>query len=296
MSSSQGVYTTLKSQVPRTLRRPAAASVEAWGTVTGSLRLLPSFLIVGGQRCGTNSLYEYLAGHPNVARAIPGQEIHFFDWNFDRGMAWYRGHFPTSLRAGIARRLKGTDLKTGESSPYYMVHPLAPGRIARTLPHTKVIVLLRNPIDRAYSHYQHERRKGIERISFDDAIKWESWRVAGELDRMAHHPAYRSFNHQHFSYVTRGVYVDQLERLFRAIDKRRVLVVLSEDLFVQPAAVYGRVLAFLGLPPHLPSTYPTFNPGRYPELSPATRRRLAGMFEEPNHRLAELLGRRLRWE
>jgi hypothetical protein len=274
----------------------AGAGLELFGSATGGFRMLPSFLIVGGQRCGTNSIYEYLVQHPCVGRALPEQEVHFFDLKFDRGLRWYRGHFPTRTWERVARTRSGSNPVTGESSPYYMFHPLAGPRIAETLPDVKLLVLLRNPVDRAYSHYHHERARGHETTTFEEAIEREPERLRGEEERIRLDPRYRSFNHQHFSYLSRSRYAEQLEVFFSLFGRERVLVVLSERIFEDPAAVHDEVLGFLGLPRRPLADYGRHNAGRYGALAPQLRRRLDADFAEPNDRLSRLLGTDLPWD
>jgi hypothetical protein len=245
---------------------------------------------VGGQRCGTNSLYEYLVADPAIGRALPQQEVHYFDTNFARGIRWYRGHFPTRAWARAVSVRSGHPALTGESSPYYMFHPLAAERIAATLADVRLIVLLRDPIDRAYSQYHHERANGNETLGFEEALDREPERLAGEAEHLAADPTYTSFAHQHHSYVGRGIYIDQLERLSNVFAADRISIVLSERLFTDPAAVEAEVLAFLGVPARIGHTYGRHNAGRYDDLPAHLRRRLAGRFAEPNDRLARRLG------
>jgi hypothetical protein len=296
MGIGQTTYSGVRSLTPGPLRRPLATAVETFGVRTNALRLMPSFIIVGAQRCGTNSLYEYVVAHPSVGRAVPGQEVHFFDLNFDRGVTWYRGHFPTRVRAEITRRKLGTQLVTGECTPYYMFHPHAPQRIAGILPSIKLLVLLRDPVDRAFSQYHHERARGYETLPFESAVEREPERLRGEAERLQQDPGYQSFSHQHFSYLSRGEYVGQLEILYSLLHKDNILVLISEELFEKPAAVHARVLDFLGLARHSLSSYPKHNPGRYSDRDRGMRTHLAEHFAEPNHRLSQLLGRELPWE
>ncbi len=293
-SVAQRVYGSLRAHTPRPLRRPLSLAMEQIGGWTSFARLLPSFLIVGGQRCGTNSLYEYLVRHPCIGRALPTQEIHFFDLNFCRGLEWYRGHFPLRIRHPLSD--PSSRLITGESSPYYMFHPLAPLRIAQLLPNVKIVALLRNPVDRAYSAYQYKRAQGIETLPFDEAIDKEKERLSGEVERMKQEPTYLSFNHRHFSYLARGLYIDQLENLFSLFPSDNILVLVSEKLFVDPAAAYSTALQFVGLPPLSLPSYPKHNSGRYSNLDPKVRRQLTDYFEKSNERLYRFLNTDFRWE
>jgi hypothetical protein len=289
-------YDSLRSLVPRPLRKSIGVVIEDVRARTSQLRFLPAFLIVGGQRCGTNSLYEYLIRHPNVARALPDQEVHFFDCNFHKGLNWYRGHFPTRARAKLTKLRSGSGLISGESSPYYMFHPFVAARIAESLPGIKLLVLLRNPVDRAYSHYHHERARGHETLSFEEAVAREPVRLRGEVDRIRRDPTYNSFNHQHFSYLARGEYLTQLQTLFSRFPRENILVLISEQLFADPAEVHARALRFLGLRSIPLSTYVRHNPGRYDDMDPGVRSRLVEHFNEPNARLFRFLGLDDPWE
>src|SRR5579863_6754349 len=126
---------------------------KAVRAASSRIRLLPDFMIIGTQKGGTTSLYNYLIDHPNIS-SIFKKEPHFFDFNFYKGVSWYRAHFPSLLEKYYSERVHGQKFITGEASPYYLYHPLVPQRIKETMPtaYTKFIVLLRNPIDRAYSH------------------------------------------------------------------------------------------------------------------------------------------------
>src|SRR5688500_3157158 len=198
--------------------------------------MLPSFLILGGQRCGTTSLYRYLAEHPDVHPGLV-KEIQFFTVNYARGVDWYRSQFPPESAGG----------QTFDASPYYLFHPAAPDRAAGLLPEAKLIALLRNPVDRAFSHYQHNVGNGVEDLSFEDALEAEEGRLAGEEERLARDPAYTSPAHRSYSYVARGKYPAQLERWFGRYDPSSVKVVISAEFFADPAATFAEVLEFLGL-------------------------------------------------
>jgi hypothetical protein len=294
-SIGERTYRSLRSGLPLTLQRRFGSAFEVSRAYTSSIRLMPTFIIMGGQRCGTNSLYEYLVKHPRVGRALPSQEVHFFDLNFEKGFKWYRGHFPIRGKAGLNLG-SWPPLMSGECSPYYMFHPLAPKRIAQALPGIKLFVLLRNPVDRAYSHYQHERARGFETLSFEEAIEREPERLEGEVQRMEQDPTFQSFNHQRFSYVTRGMYADQLENLLSRFPQESIHVVISEKLFAEPAAERDKALRFLGLPDHRLTSYPRYNPGRYSNIDPGIRERLRDRFADSNQRVYQLLGTDFRWE
>jgi hypothetical protein len=269
--------------------RAAARLDRLTRLATSRARALPDFLVIGAQRAGSTSLFDYLCRHPQVA-SPSHKEIHFFDQNFFRGEGWYRSHFPPRARL---RRLSAV---TGEASPYYMFHPQAARRAAAAVPEARLIALLRNPVDRAYSHYQLARRGGHERLGFREALEQESDRLAGEAEQIGADPGYRSTPHRHLSYLARGLYAEQLERWLAVYPRDRMLVLRSEDLFAAPATAYAETLAFLGLPEHELDAFPRRNWARYDELDAATREWLVEYYREPNRRLYELLGRDFGWE
>lgn len=257
-------------------------------------RVLPSFVIIGAMKAGTTSLYAYLYKHPLVHRARR-KEVHYFDNNMERGLLWYRAHFPTRwevLRADLGARARfGRGTLTGEASPYYLFHPHAAARASRVLPGARIIAMLRDPAERAYSHFQHNTRQGIESLSFEDAIKAEDERTSAEWARMVADPGYNSVKVQHFSYARRGEYWWQLERWLEEFARDRVLVIRSEPFFAEPRRDYERTLAFLGLPRAGDPPFLVHNDGgEYRAMAASTREALGARFKDANRRLGLLLG------
>ncbi len=275
--------------IPPDLKRKVAkvarsASVP-FARATASLRLLPDYLIVGAQRAGTTSLYKYLAEHPDVGRVRLGKGVHYFDTNADRSMSWYRSYFP--LDSNRIPLLNGPH-HVGEGAPYYMFHPQCPDRINRALPGVKVIAILRDPVERAHSQWAHETARGFETLSFEDALHAEDERLAGQEPLLVD-PSGTSFSHQHHSYVARGQYAHQVERLWNVFGQDRVLVMSATKLFAEPAATYARTLDFLGLSP-FEANYEVHNARAYSKIEPDTERWLADRFGESNERLVTMLG------
>ncbi len=276
-------------EIPRILQPPTIESLQLTRRWTSPLRTLPDFLILGAQKAGTTSLHSYLMEHPRIAPALV-KEIHFFDYNYARGEAWYRAHFPTRLA-----KWRGAFQLTGEGSPYYLFHPLAPRRVKQLAPRAKLIALLRNPVERAYSHYHHQVRLGLETLAFQDALDLETERLAGEFEKLRAAPDYYSFNYQNYSYCARGMYADQLERWFRYFPRAQFLILQSETFYRAPAAVLQRVLDFLGAPRWEPASYRAQNEGAYAPLQPEIRARLVEFFAPHNARLYELLKINFEW-
>ncbi|MCB9845103.1 MAG: sulfotransferase domain-containing protein, partial [Phycisphaeraceae bacterium] len=224
-------------------------------------------------------------------RVPPVKELHFFDVppRREKGLAWYRACFP--LRVSLGGRWI-----TGEASPYYMYRPGAIEAIARVLGRVRVIALLREPVSRAFSHYQHAVRKGWETRGVEEAFEDELGRL-GELGAQVERDPTRDLPiHQQRSYIHRGQYAEQIERLWRHIPRERTLIIQSEALFRDCAAVAPRVQAFLGLALRDLMLERVPNRGRYgEELSYALSRRLARHFAPHNQRLFEMLGERFDW-
>ncbi len=240
----------------------------------------PDFIVIGAQRAGTTSLHAYLSAHPQVKTPIT-KELHYLTDRHERGLDWYLGQFPLAIPP---------DAITGEATPYALFHPLAPKRLLDTAPYAKLIALLRNPVDRAYSHYLHERSRGFETLDFASALDAESERLVGEEARISRDPSYISEPHKHFSYLARGDYAPQLERWFAHIPRDQLLVLRSEDLYGQPAETFAHVAGLLGIAPELDAPFAAHNRSAGPPLDPAIRARLTDHFAPKNARLAELLG------
>jgi sulfotransferase family protein len=240
----------------------------------------PDFVIIGTQRGGTTSLHAYLRAHPHIETPAK-KEIHFLTDRYERGPEWYIGQFPAAV---TSRTL------VGEATPYALFHPLAPQRFREVAPEARVIVLLRNPADRAYSHYLHERARGHEPLSFEDAIAAEPERLRGLDAQLASGELLASDTHKRASYVERGRYARQLERWLAVFPPEQVLILRSEDLYAAPAEATKRVTDFLGLTPLRSDVFATHNATAGPPLRTDTRQMLMAEFAGDNARLADLLG------
>ena len=253
--------------------------------ITSSMRKLPDFLIIGGQKCGTSSFYKNLVKHPQVQPCYQ-KETHYFDVNYDKGIRWYRSFFPLSSKSNRI---------TGEASPYYIFHPQVPERVHRELPEIKLITLLRNPVDRAYSHYSRRYQRGTESLSFEDAIAEEEDRIREDLMKMMEDPYYYGYSHRKFSYLSRGRYVEQLEKWLEYFPRDQLHVIKSEDFFSNPSEVFHGVEEFLGITAWEPELFGRHNVGRYDELDENLRIQLNDYFKPYNERLDELLNTSFHW-
>jgi len=256
--------------------------------LTGYWRGNPSFIIIGVQKGGTTSLFNYLVQHPDVKRPFR-KEIKYFDCNYTEGFSWYRAHFPPKmkLREGIM---------TGEASPHYFPHPLAAERIAQKFPKIKFVLLLRNPVDRAYSSYQHMVRVGNEPLSFEQAIEEEPARLAGEEEKIIADVNYPLFKYMSYTYLTQGLYLKYFKHWFNIFPREQFLIHKSEDLYTYPMETYKATLDFLGLPAWEPKDFSIFKQGQYDTMLPATRKKLVEFFAPHNKQLYAFLGRDFGWE
>ena len=289
----------LKEATPLHLRRRLVKLRLATRTHTAGMRTLPDVLIIGAQRSGTSSLYKYLGRHPNVAPSLR-KEIQYFSVDFAEGEHWYRAHFPLALRRWAARLFRRPFL-TFEATPDYLLDPRAPQRAKQLVPDARLIVILREPADRAVSHYHHSVRTRLEDLDIDAAFQAEKARLDGEIERALADPTYPALALRRYSYVTRGRYAEQIERWLEHYPRRQLLILRSESLFTNPTETFRRILDFIGLPHWEPPefrnySYRSGSDTEYPEPPASVRDFLEGELRSPNERLVELLGEEFRWD
>ena len=265
-------------------------------TPSASARALPDFLVIGAQRSGTSSLYKYLGAHPSIIPSLR-KEIEYFSTEYGRGEAWYRAHFPLELRRSWSKLVRGQRPLTFEATPDYLLDHRAAARAHAAVPNAKIIVLLRNPVERAHSNYFHNLRYGMESLSFEEALEAEAERLAGERDRMEDSD-YRALPLRRYSYVERGMYAEQLRPWLDRFGDQ-VLVMPSEGLFRDPSGRLADLYAFLGVDPSNQREFRNYSytskPQPKEQLDPKTRDWLQQQFEAPNNDLFELLGWDLGW-
>jgi hypothetical protein len=240
-----------------------------------------------------------LLAHPSVAPLTRPSEhgARYLDSSDARTERWYGAWFPSGAsRARRAARLQ-EPIVVGEASPYYLFHPLAPRRAAKAVPRARVVVLLRNPVERAFSHWRQQRRKGAEQLSFEDALAAEPRRIAGEEQALAADPGYRSYTHEHQSYAAQSEYALLLERWLRYYDRDQMMIASSEDFFRDPRGVLASTWRFLGLDPDRGGelSFPSPGDASGDRLAAATRLQLAERFVPGVAELESLLDRSFGW-
>jgi hypothetical protein len=287
-----------RSRIETLARESAKHALHAWGRATASARAHPDFLLIGAKRGGTTSLWRYLSEHPDVLPLFPRREhlkgMYYFDEEFGRGDRWYRSHFPTRVRRDRPFEW-GVPTVVGEATPYYLYHPLAPVRARAVVPDAHIFVVLRDPVERAYSHYKERCANDTEPLSFRAAIAAEDDRLAGEEERIRAIPGYVSFFHRHCSYLDQGRYAPMLERWFAAYGRDRVHVEISEEMYADPQATCNRVTDRLGIRRHRLRDTAAHNAEPAPELEPAVRAELVERLAPAVRATEELLGRDLPW-
>jgi len=245
----------------------------------------PNFLVIGQAKCGTTSLYTYLTQHPQILPPIR-REINF--WNrestFSRGLSWYLAHFPST-----ASKEK---LITGEATTTYLDSYKAAQRIFQFFPKMKFIILLRNPVDRVYSHYyMNSHRYGWDNRSLKEAI-------FSELDLLAQKPKVDLHSQVYATngfYITRSTYIESVRQWMELFPKEQFLILKSEDLFANPDAIVKQVFQFLGVEPYELQEYRNQNKGDYPPISQLIHDTLSDYFRPFNQQLEEYLDRKFNW-
>ena len=255
----------------------------------------PSFMVIGGQRCGTTTIFKSLADHPQVVRPPVEKGTDYYTLNHDRGIDWYRGHFPLTRMAGLMTRGEG-DPVAFEACTYYLFHPLAIPRLAADFPEMRLVVMLRDPVPRAWSAYKHEFARGFEtEPDFARALDLEAERLDGEVDRIVGRPGYASFSHRHHAYLSRGQYAEQLERVFAHFPREQVHVMDSEAFFSDPQDEFAQLLDFLGLRQWQPARFDQHNARPSAPMPDSARQRLEEHYAPYDERLTALLGRTPAW-
>ena len=257
---------------------------------SGVNHALPDFVIAGVMKCGTTSLFNHLISHRCVAEPLV-KGVKYFNRNLERGEAWYRANFPSEEEMQALRATEGFGL-TGESSPDYLPNPEAALLLHQLRPDVRLIVLLRDPVDRALSHYHYRKVRGRENRSFEDAIKDNLTSLETEaagVELLRQHPNYTS-------YLGRGLYMPQLRYWLEVFPEEQILVIGSEQFLQDAQSVYSEVLEFLDLPDHQLSIQKKYNTGKYDEMTSSTRQLLCDYFRPHSQQLFEFTGREFDWK
>ncbi len=262
---------------------------------TGFLRVFPDFLIIGAPRSGTTSLYNYMCDHPSIIPAL-WKELKFFTLNYNKGDNWYRSNFPSSLLKNYFIKNKKMNFITGESSPHYLYHPFAPKRIFKTIPKVKMIIILRNPVDRLHSGYWKAVQVGREKLSIEDGIKKQMNEEPNFMKGNFSENNGGNFSDFRVSYLWGGIYVDGIKRFFNVFPKEQFLILKSEDFFENPELILHQVTDFLNLPSWKLKDHKKYNFNKDKTKIDSSLRKILIKFYEPhNQRLYKLLDHDFGW-
>jgi hypothetical protein len=262
--------------------------------LTKQYRTFPDFLIIGVMKGGTSSLFYHLLQHPQILKPLQ-KELRFFSRNYTPDRSEYQKFFPLKATQQVKARLIRKPVITGEATPNYFFYPTAASRVWHHLPNVKLIVLLRNPVDRAYSHYQHLITRSAYPYTFEEAIQKELEELPAVRDRYFSNPLIHDYRLTRFSLLERGKYSNHLARWLSYFASQQLKVFSSERFFQDPARVYQEATAFLGLDPDHKQEFKPRNINQYDPLSSETREWLVNFYRPYNQALVNRLGASLPW-
>ncbi len=250
-------------------------------------RNVPDFLIIGAQKAGTTSLFHYLNQHPDIFMPS-AKEVHFFDLHYETGIEAYQSLFSEAADSGKV---------TGEASPYYLFHPCVPERVKTHLPDVKLIILLRDPVARAFSHYHHSVRIGVETVAdFFEAIALEEDRLLGAEKDLAEGAIQQHFSFQHHSYVRRGFYSRQIERWMQFFPLSQMHFLQSETFFTDPKNVLEGIYRFLSVKTFQINKFVIQNQGGVKMSADQGFEQVEKKYHGEKQRIEELIGLPLTWK
>ena len=262
--------------------------------LTSSVRVLPNFFVIGPGRTGTTSLYHYLDQHPCITKSAY-DELGYFDDNFHLGFNWYRSLFPTKFtQQKIESKYK--KFLTYDVTPGYIRRPWAARRISSYFPNTKLISVLRNPVDKTYSHYNLGVNDGNVKRSFEEVIKYDLKQLENFSD------SYSKTSDDYFknvvenSFVAWGFYLEQLDIWFKLFPKKQILIIKSEDLANKTTEVIQDIFNFLELPEYKIKDVSKHRVSDYSKMNSSTRKTLVEFFKPYNKKLYEFLDRDFGWD
>jgi hypothetical protein len=260
--------------------------------ITSSWRVLPNFIIAGTSRSGTTSLYHNLLSHPNI---YPGahKSAGFFDYNFDKGLNFYKSHFSTKLHKNYVNKVKKQLFCTGEATTTYLLEPKLANRIKDTVPDLKIIVILRNPIERAFSHYNYYvMRQESKFDTFEQAIDFEKKIISNNLLNNVNKFEDRRF----YSFLREGMYIENLKKLFEVFPKRQLHIIQFEEFATDTLKTLESTFKFLDLENFQINNIKKLNAIEYQEIDSDTRKFLKEFFEPYNAKLYDAIGKNFHWK
>ncbi len=262
--------------------------------LTSPFRIWPDFVIPGEAKCGTTTLYSHLTRHPDIYAADVKEPGNFIKYP-DSGL-FCKAHYPLWVRRFLREKIVLSKLLSGEASAEYFSKKDVPKKLAAMLPNIKIIILMRNPVMRAYSDYQMLKNHGLVKESFEDIVLQSiNWIRDTNIEKLI--DAVAELEHNPLRYVMRGIYVRSLRNWVKYYPIERIKILKSEELFEQPKEILAEVFKYLGVKPVEFACYDLKKRGRYDTaIGPRLAERLAKFYRPYNEELYELIGRDMRWE
>ena len=249
---------------------------------------LPDFLIIGAQKAGTTSLYHYLAQHPRIQPPIFRKEINYFEKRYyRRSLKWYQSQFSSST----------PELMNFEASTNYLFYPWAAKRVFDTLPNSKIIILLREPKQRALSQYKHQIRSKEEQYGFTEALEREFNIMDEEYEKILANPKYFSKSFRNYSYLKRGLYCEQIKNWLQYFKLENLFISSSESFFKDPNKICNKIFCFLEI-----ERFPVDINDKYNQsvnkylVQRQTMELMDDYFRKPNQLLFDLLSCSFEWD
>ena len=262
--------------------------------ITGFIRVIPDFLVIGAKRCGTTSLYQHLSEHPCISRS-PRDNIGFFNENYHLGINWYKSLFPTVFYKKKMES-KNKQCLFFDVTSTYMEEELTAKNVYEVNPNQKIIVILRNPVDRAYSHYHVNVKEKSEKRSFEDAIFEEMNRIKSERIIQNKNKNLRVFTPNNIHYLKKGFYALQLKSWFKIFPREQILVLSTEEFQEDQNLIYKKIFDFLNIPNMKIKSTEKMEKGNYIPMKHDTRNLLLDYFRQCNHELFELINSEFDWK
>lgn len=289
------VLESLYPLVPQRYKNAAKYSAAFVNRLSPSPRMKPSFMIIGAQKSGTSSLFKYLMRHGHFLRPLL-KDVYYFDRNYRKGMDWYLSFYPSEAAQRQREEKLGGPVVSSEGATHYILNPWVPQRMREAFPDIKIVVLLRNPVQRAISHYFHNRRMGSESLpSALEAFQREQERIEADEKRIFSDPNFHSLDYDSYTYLARGRYAEQLERWFEHFPREQFLIMCGEKFYKDTDSHFRAVCKFIGIPEKSLDSYRAEGKGTNRQEQPEAVEMATEYFRPHNERLFELLGERYDW-
>jgi hypothetical protein len=260
--------------------------------ITGFIRVIPDFLVIGAKRCGTTSLYQHLPEHPCISKS-PYDNMGFFNDNFHLGVNWYKSFFPTTFTRNKIKSKFG-DFLAFDVTTKYMEEESTANNVYQTKPNMKIIIILRNPVDRAYSQYHLSVRQTAERRSFEDVVEENMNRLNKESHE--HYEIKPRFSAKEDNYLKKGLYALQLRYWLKIFPRENILIVSTEEFESNQQIIYNKIFEFLNISKSEVKNTKKMEKGNYPPMKSETRNLLLEYFRPHNHELFELINMEFDWD